>query len=280
MTFQIIVLLCFFHRFCFIDVIVLTLVLSLAKIAHMDFARLDSLLDHIALKCRVTAETVLAEWLERQEVADPESWKQLNGIPCITDRLTALLAHHGYTLHHYPENVLMPGERCPTLTKSKGIHDLTLHEQDLLANALKMNSITVQQINRKGLPCVKMAETSPEPSSEASVVLSLPAPSRQLHQRILWVSSPEDSPVPSPIPSHHHSPAMSPAPLHRPKVQVFIELPHAPPSWRLKATQQCFSPVSRPETSMLIPQIKYLSQLSATTDGIFHEEEETDEVLT
>lgn len=214
----------------------------------------------------------------------------------------------------------MPGERRPTLAKSKGIHDLTVHEQDLLADALKMNSITVQQvssdkahhkimtshapiifreapqwdsqnlhgrraflngqIDRKGLSHVKMAEASPEPSSEASVVLSLPAPSHQLCRRILWVLSPEDSPVLSPISSHHHSPAVSPAPLHHPKVQVFIELPRAPPSWRLKAIWHHSSPVSRPETSMLIPQINYLSQLSATMDGIFNEEEETDKVLT
>ncbi|KAG2356290.1 hypothetical protein BDR07DRAFT_1375886 [Suillus spraguei] len=31
-----------------------------------------------------------------------------------------------YILHHYPENVLMPGERRPTLARSKGIHNLTL----------------------------------------------------------------------------------------------------------------------------------------------------------
>ncbi|KAG2114866.1 hypothetical protein DEU56DRAFT_705592, partial [Suillus clintonianus] len=57
------------------------------------------------------------------------------------------LAHRGCTLHHYPENVLMPGEKRPTLVKSKGIHDLTIHERDLLTDALRNNSITVQHIN-------------------------------------------------------------------------------------------------------------------------------------
>ncbi|KAG1790546.1 uncharacterized protein HD556DRAFT_1446068 [Suillus plorans] len=294
-------------RASFIDVVVLTLVPSLAKIAHMDFARLYSVLNHIALQCRVTAETVLAEWLERQEVADPEHWKQLSGIPCITGgliallgtlngrggmfpwkKLSAILTCHGYTLHHYPKNVLMPSKRRPTLTKrptrqcpeNKFYHHPAEVPQWDLQNLHGRHAFLNGRTNRKGLPHVKMAETSPEPSSETSVVLSLPVPSRQLRRRILQVLSPEDSPVPSPIPSHHHSPAVSPAPLHRPKVQVFVELPHAPPSWRLKATQQHSSPVSRPETNMLIPQINYLSQLSVTMDGIFNEEEETDKVLT
>ncbi|KAG1794593.1 uncharacterized protein HD556DRAFT_1442777 [Suillus plorans] len=309
----------------------------------MDFARLDSVLDCIALQRGVTADTILAGWLERRENGDSERWRQLDGIPCIIGGLTALLgtldgrggtfpwkrlpailAHRGYTLHHYPENVLMPGKKRPTLVKSKGIHDLTLRERDLLADALKTNTIIIQhvttdkarrkimtsrepiifgeapqndsrnprgrrtflngRIDRRGLPRLSMAKTSPEP-------LSPPAPSHRLHRRKPQVLSPEDSPVVSPVPSRHHSsvespvpsgchsPVVSSAPLRRPKLQVFVELPVAPPSWRLKAARQHSLPVSRPETSSLIPQISCLTQLSATTD-VVDEEGEVDGLLT
>lgn len=58
-------------------------------------------------------------------------------------RLPIILAHYGYTLHHYSKNVLMSGKKHPILTKSKSIYDLILHEQDLLTDALKTNAITV-----------------------------------------------------------------------------------------------------------------------------------------
>jgi hypothetical protein len=67
----------------------------LHKIVHMDFAmdfaRLDSVLDRIALQRGVTADTILAGWLERRENGDSERWRQLDGIPCIIGGLTALL---------------------------------------------------------------------------------------------------------------------------------------------------------------------------------------------
>ncbi|KAG1856732.1 hypothetical protein F4604DRAFT_1931721 [Suillus subluteus] len=201
----------------------------------MDFARLDTLLNRIALQRGVPSETLLAEWLERREDTDLEDWKQLSGIPCIIGGLNALLgmldgrggtfpwktlpavlARRGCTLHHYPENVLMPGEKRPSLVRSKGINDLTICEWDLLANALRLNLITIQhvanndtrrkiqasrkpiifgeapeydsqnlrgrhaflngRIDRKGLARLTMVETSPEPS----LVLSSPAPSHRL----------------------------------------------------------------------------------------------------
>ncbi|KAG0694722.1 hypothetical protein DFH29DRAFT_1006068 [Suillus ampliporus] len=183
----------------------------------MDFARLDSVLNCITLKHGLTGET-------------------LNGIPCIIGGLSALLGTlDGQggdipmedTTHHFSPLWL----HSPPLPREYS-HAC---EQDLLADALRTNSITVQhittddahqqimtfhepiifgeapeydsqnlhgrcaflngRIDRKGLPRLTMAETSPEPPSEPSLVLSPPAPSRQLCRRKLQVLSPEDSPV-------------------------------------------------------------------------------------
>ncbi|KAG1867142.1 hypothetical protein C8R48DRAFT_540976, partial [Suillus tomentosus] len=56
------------------------------------------------------------------------------------------LGKHGFVLHNYPENTLMPGERRNTLRKSKGIHDLTLRECGVLADALKDDVLTLQRL--------------------------------------------------------------------------------------------------------------------------------------
>ncbi|KAG2054504.1 hypothetical protein BDR06DRAFT_1007679 [Suillus hirtellus] len=89
-----------------------------------------------------------------------EGWKALDRIPCIMGGLTALvasvggtlcgraqnnfpwrtlpkeLARLGYFLINYPNETLMPGEIRPSLTRSKGIHDLTIPHRDNLVNAL------------------------------------------------------------------------------------------------------------------------------------------------
>ncbi|KAG2096050.1 uncharacterized protein F5147DRAFT_778412 [Suillus discolor] len=97
-------------------------------------------------------------------------WKTLDGIPCIMGGLTALvasvsgtlrgrtqndfpwktlpkeLARLGCCLVNYPNKTLMPGETRPTLSRSKGIHDLTLPHRINLVNALKMGTLTIRAV--------------------------------------------------------------------------------------------------------------------------------------
>ncbi|KAG1775773.1 hypothetical protein EV702DRAFT_940069, partial [Suillus placidus] len=77
------------------------------------------------------------------------------------------LARCGCILHHYPENILMPGERRPSLVKSKGIQDLTLCERDILTDALRTNSITVQHITADNAHRAIMASHEPIICGEA-----------------------------------------------------------------------------------------------------------------
>ncbi|KAG1719197.1 uncharacterized protein EDB91DRAFT_1257842 [Suillus paluster] len=122
----------------------------------MDFSKLDYALECIALQHKLPAQEVLDRWLERQQASVPDRWRFLDGIPCIIGGLIALLgtlegrggnfpwktlptvlARRGCILQNYPENILMPGEKRPTLAKSKGISDLSLDEWRVLADALK-----------------------------------------------------------------------------------------------------------------------------------------------
>lgn len=77
------------------------------------------------------------------------------------------LARRGYVLQHYPENVLMPGEKRDTLIRSKGIHDLSLRERQVFANALKNNLLTVKTITRQRALAHLMASRSPVIIEEA-----------------------------------------------------------------------------------------------------------------
>ncbi|KAG2115499.1 hypothetical protein DEU56DRAFT_919410 [Suillus clintonianus] len=136
----------------------------------MDFTQLDCVLERIASRHRVQAQEVLDKWLERRRIGIPDGWRLLDGIPCIIGGLTgllgplegrggnfpwktlpAILARRGYILENYPENILMPGERRATLAKSKGIHDLSIHERRVLADALKNNSLTVKTVTTDAL---------------------------------------------------------------------------------------------------------------------------------
>lgn len=55
-----------------------------------DLARLETQLNRIASKHDLSAEDVLEDWLERRKSYDSESWRLLDGLPCIMGGLTAL----------------------------------------------------------------------------------------------------------------------------------------------------------------------------------------------
>jgi hypothetical protein len=283
----------------------------------MNFAGLNYQLDSLASKHGLPPQKVLEEWLETRQSINEEDWRQMEGIPCIMGGLTelcgescssqayfvipkyiagklnsrggnfawktlpALLAKRGYVIHNYPEHTLMPGEKRTTLVQSKGVHDLSLRERDVLANALKDNSLTIQHLTtdearRRLLRSHDPVIIGEAPGSESQYShgrrqffdsridrkglrrLISPAPSpapSHRHYRRLWrcqVVSP--SPTPSSAPSHR---VPSSAPSHHPTHRVFVELP--PPSWRMPAGQG--------HTSDLIPDIASLTQQSRTTSS-------------
>ncbi|KAG1871902.1 hypothetical protein C8R48DRAFT_770282 [Suillus tomentosus] len=145
--------------------------------------------------------------------------------------LPTVLAHHGCILGNYPENILMPGERHATLAKSKGIHDLSLHEWHVLANALKDDVITIKSVAmdaRKSL----MALCDPIIVGEASFTDSPHTCGRRgfANGKIDRCGSTH---------LHSTSPSKSHATTSNPWwLCMFMEVPPIPPSWRLKAIQQ------------------------------------------
>ncbi|KAG1837401.1 hypothetical protein C8R48DRAFT_782721 [Suillus tomentosus] len=141
-------------------------------IEFMDFSQLDYILEHVASRYKVDAQEVLDKWLEKREVRDPEAWRLLEGIPCIVGGLTALLARRGCILENYPEDILMPSERRSTLAKSKGIHDLTIHERFKLADALKNDALTCKSAATDALKSLT-ASRVPVIVGEAPIAKSL-----------------------------------------------------------------------------------------------------------
>ncbi|KAG2048874.1 hypothetical protein BDR06DRAFT_975714 [Suillus hirtellus] len=137
-------------------------------IAIMDFTKLEYQLECIASQNSIPAEMVLEKWLEKQQHCLNGSGKlkgQEGTFPW--KLLPRELAHHGYILQHYPANILMPGEKCDTLTRSKGIHDLSLCEHQVFSNALKNNSLTIKTITRQHALVHLMASNSPVIIEEA-----------------------------------------------------------------------------------------------------------------
>ncbi|KAG1808402.1 uncharacterized protein BJ212DRAFT_1303018 [Suillus subaureus] len=99
-----------------------------------------------------------------------EEWKNLDGIPCIMGGMRALtaslggmlhgrtsadfpwktlpkeLARLGYVLTNYPDDTLIPGELRPSLSRTKGIHDLSHHHCVNLVNHLKAGTLTIRAV--------------------------------------------------------------------------------------------------------------------------------------
>ncbi|KAG1850442.1 hypothetical protein F4604DRAFT_1934459 [Suillus subluteus] len=231
----------------------------------MDLTQLDHVLERLASRYKVDAQEVLDKWLESRQVRDPEGWRLLDGIPCIIGGLTALLgtlegrggnfpwktlptilAHRGCILENYPDKILLPSERHLTLAKSKGIHNLTMYERFKLADALKKNALTVKSVAtdaRKGLT-----------ASRVPVIIG-EAPINSLHtrRRQMFANGCIDRLGLTRL--CNTSPSTSgPTSSNSRRLHMFVEVPLAPPSWRLKAIQQ-HSPVAGPSHSNLIPQI-------------------------
>ncbi|KAG1837897.1 hypothetical protein F4604DRAFT_1941925 [Suillus subluteus] len=232
----------------------------------MDFTQLDYILERVASCYKVDAQEVLDKWLEKRQVRDPEGWRLLDGIPCIIGGLTVLLgtlegrggnfpwktlptvlARCGCILQNYPDHILLPGERHSTLAKSKGIHNLTMHEHFKLADALKNNALTIKSVATdacKGLTASRV----PVIIGEAPIANSL-----HTHRRRMFANGCIDRLGLTRL--GNTSPSTSGAMSSNPRrLCMFVEVPLAPPSWRLKAIQQ-HSPVVGPSHSDLIPQI-------------------------
>ncbi|KAG1903007.1 uncharacterized protein F5891DRAFT_1185655 [Suillus fuscotomentosus] len=225
-------------------------------IEFMDFSQLDYILEHMASRYKVDAQEVLDKWLE----------KLLEGIPCIVGGLTALLgtlegrggnfpwktlptvlACRGCILEKYPEDILMPGERRSTLAKSKGIHDLTIHERFKLADALKNDALTCKSVATDALKSLT-ASRVPVIVGEAPIAKSLHTRGRRGFANG-WIDRFGLTHLGNTSPSKSGATSSNRRRLH-----VFVEVPLAPPSWRLKAIQQC-SPVTEPNHSDLVPEI-------------------------
>lgn len=158
----------------------------------------------------------------------------------------------------------MPGERRATLAKSKGIHDLSLHERRVLANALKDDVLTVKSVAidaRKSL----MASRDPIIVGEVPFADSPHTRGRQgfANGKIDRCGSTR---LRSASPSQSHATTSNPRRLH-----VFVEVPPVPPSWRLKAIRQR-SPV------LELPQITTIKD-GAIDEDTTEDEEEIDELV-
>ncbi|KAG1725302.1 hypothetical protein EDB19DRAFT_1915115 [Suillus lakei] len=249
----------------------------------MDFMKFDHSLQHFASWHHSPVEMMLERWLERWgEMNYPNTWRELDGIPCIVGGLAALLgkievpggffpwkrlptelAQRGYVLQHYPEDVLMPGEKCTTLAKSKGIHDLTLCEHQIFANALKSNLLTIKLAKmpvQSLWPPIGLSSSGKHPHLiPTTAVIGVDTSSD---------TSPEPSPAPvSDVPRPHPGPAS----MH----------PHPGPA----SVHPCPGPASlalgKPNIDELILDISCLGQASQYSDGATHEEDkvEVDELF-
>ncbi|KAG1796917.1 uncharacterized protein HD556DRAFT_1441090 [Suillus plorans] len=190
----------------------------------------------------------------------------------------------------------MPSERRNTLRKSKGIHDLTLHECGVLVDALKDNVLSLQYFTTNDA-CRRLLAScdpiiygkAPGPDPYCTHICHQFVDSYIDWNRHCHLMLYNTSPAPSrthPGPSHHYITLHETSPMpyhlipsHHHKLHMFVEVPLPPPSWRFFAAQQSAtadnmmqqppSPVSasRADTRELILAIVCLTQNSTMTDG-------------
>lgn len=198
-----------------------------------------------------------------------------------------VLAHRGYILENYPEDILMPGETRPTVVRSKGINDLTTLERFKLADALKNNVLTIKSIPTD-------ARESLAKSRVPVIIGQAPtANSSHTRGRRVFANGRIDRRGLTRLGNTSASSSNTTSPNPR-RLRVFVELPPAPPAWKLKATQERppIGPSRRtqqrppigssrptrqrppvgPSRSQLIPQIAVMSAAE-------EEEQEVDELI-
>ncbi|KAG1777167.1 hypothetical protein EV702DRAFT_1197488 [Suillus placidus] len=205
----------------------------------------------------------------------------LDGIPCITGGITALVASVGCTLRgrtandfpwktmlreltqlgccliNYPEDTLMPGEIQPSLSRTKGIHGLTMPHRANLIIALKTGTLTIRAVTDDAAhmrlmmskdpviireapshhsphSCGRRPRRLPSPPSPSPTGSSTPRPS----------APPTGPPTgPSGPPTEPSGPSTGPSgPPTRRYVQVYVEISCPPPRPASRAVRQAIPP--------------------------------------
>ncbi|KAG1743327.1 uncharacterized protein EDB91DRAFT_1247408 [Suillus paluster] len=212
-----------------------------------------------------TEEVEVSEATERYQAGD--RWKTLDAIPCIKGGITALVASLGGTLHapthtgfpwmtlpkelarlgyvlvNYPDETLVPGEKRPTLSRSKGICDMTVHHRHSLINALKTGTLTIQEVT-SGAARTRLT-TSNDP-----VIIGEAPPPRSVHSRgrRVFANGRIDR---KGLPRVVLPPAL---PTPRRPIQVSVEITQPPPSLASRAVHKASQP-SATDTKDLILSI-------------------------
>ncbi|KAG2094825.1 uncharacterized protein F5147DRAFT_778852 [Suillus discolor] len=257
-------------------------------------------------------------------------WKTLDGIPCIMGGLTALVASVGGTLRgrtqndfpwktlpkelawlgcclvNYPNETLMPGETRPTLSRSKGVHDLTLPHRINLVNALKMGTLTIRAVTHDAARTRLTMSTDPVIIGEAPSHRSIYSRGRRVFANgdidckgPRRLASPPSTPPTSTPPTRPSTPPARPStPPTRPStratrpstcaarpsthaarpdtsptcrhVQVFVEISRPPPRPASRAVSKVIPPSTTHTISRLPPWPASRAAAKATTSSIAH----------
>lgn len=179
------------------------------------------------------------------------------------------LARLGYVLINYPDEISMPGELWPTISCSKGIHDLTQQHRTSLINCLKAGTLTIRAVTNDAAHLRLTTSNDPVIIGEAPSTSSMYSCGRRafadgrIDQKGLSHLQWSPSPVPQ-LPSSSVS---------RCRTQVIMEITQLPPhlasitrppprpaSWRV---HKC----STVRTEHLIPSIASIKGGSSTTES-------------
>lgn len=151
------------------------------------------------------------------------------------------LARLGYVLVNYPDETLMPGELRPTISRSKGIHDLTQQHRVNLINCLKAGTLTIRAVTNDAARMRLTTSKDPVIIGDAPSACSMYPRGRRAFadghidqkglRRLQRLPSPVLQPSPSPILQPSPSPVLqlSSSPVSHCRVQVIVEITQPPP---------------------------------------------------